>query len=103
MVAWQHLTLGDAFMDEVGGDLISGTVDRRRFLIRAATIAWSTPVILTLAADRAGAQGACKGLGEKCGSIPSGSTTCTVEAACCSPTDVCRRSGSSRNCTCQRP
>lgn len=45
---------------------------RRRFLGRAATVAWMTPAILTVAASRASAQtgGSCAHSGEDCSVIP---------------------------------
>ena len=49
--------------------------DRRQFLRRSATIAWATPLLLTLPASRAGAQVSCAPGGTPCG-VWNGST-CT--------------------------
>ena len=47
-------------------DLLNhSTIERRRFLRGAATIAWATPAILTLTANRAGAQ-SCVPQGASC-------------------------------------
>lgn len=47
-------------------DLVSREgMERRRFLKAAATVAWATPAILTLAANRAGAQ-SCVPQGASC-------------------------------------
>ena len=64
------------------GELSRGEgVDRRRFLQRAATVAWTTPLMMTVLADRAGAQQPCKQLTQSC----SGTTApCCAGLVCCS-------------------
>ena len=58
--------------------------DRREFLRKATAVAWATPVILTIAASRAGAQSlSCAGSGDLCGSNFSG-TCFPFGAPCCS-------------------
>ena len=49
--------------------------DRRTFLRRAGTVAWSTPLILTLASSRAGAQ-SCSPAGTACGTWNSTVEVC---------------------------
>jgi hypothetical protein len=44
----------------------SPAMDRRSFLRRAAMVAWATPVLLTLAQSRAGAQTTCVPCGGPC-------------------------------------
>ena len=41
--------------------------DRRTFLKRAGTVAWATPLIVTLGASRAAAQASCLPSGSGCG------------------------------------
>lgn len=60
-------------------------MERRRFLQSAATIAWATPAILTLTANRAGAQSC----------IPQG-TACDA----CIGVNCCIPSGDSLPCCC---
>jgi hypothetical protein len=58
------------------------TEDRRKFLRRTATVAWATPLLLTLPAGRAGAQGSCAPDGFPCGEWNG--TSCTgISATCC--------------------
>lgn len=81
-------------------------LDRRRFLGRIGTIAWSTPVIWTLMSDTALAQ--CAGSGVACCAAcsPTGAVgvTCTtgITLACCSGL-TCRKAasgGAGQPCTC---
>ena len=59
------------------------TEDRRKFLQRAATVAWATPVLLTLPASRAGAQvGSCAPDATPCG-VWNGSACTGLTALCC--------------------
>jgi anaerobic selenocysteine-containing dehydrogenase len=59
------------------------TEDRREFLRRGATVAWATPLLLTLPASRAGAQApSCAPDGTPCGSW-TGSTCTGIATACC--------------------
>lgn len=61
--------------------------NRREFLRQAATIAWSAPLVLTLAAGRAGAQGiSCAPAGTPCGTWSTPLETCLPLAppvVCC--------------------
>jgi len=57
------------------------SIDRRRFLRRAGTVAWSTPVIMTVLASRAGAQ-PCGQLGGPCS--PTTPRPCCPGLICCS-------------------
>jgi hypothetical protein len=57
------------------------SIDRRRFLRRAGTVAWSTPVIMTVLASRAGAQ-ACGSLAQPCS--PTTPRPCCSGLICCS-------------------
>lgn len=45
---------------------------RRDFLRQAATVAWATPLILTMAAPSASAQGSCIPAGSPCGNDVDG-------------------------------
>jgi hypothetical protein len=56
------------------------SIDRRRFLRRAGTVAWSTPVIMTVLASRAGAQ-ACGSLAQPCS--PTTPRPCCTGLICC--------------------
>lgn len=74
-------------------------VDRRRFIKAAGTVAWATPLILTITSGRAGASVpgtfcgfAVGGPGGPCPNLPN----------CSSPAPVCRRSTADNfTCTCQ--
>jgi hypothetical protein len=57
------------------------SIDRRRFLRRAGTVAWSTPVIMTVLASRAGAQ-PCLVKGQGCSPTTPGE--CCTGLICCS-------------------
>lgn len=73
------------------------SIDRRRFLRRAGAVAWSTPVIMTVLASRAGAQGTC---------LANGSTCSTTSAPFCCTTPIqltCCPTGTTRQGTCRRP
>ncbi len=85
-------------------------IDRRRFLKRAATVAWSTPVILSLMSEAAYAShpDGCIHLEEECGIYSTSSRTCTDNpsgsgstGSCCSGncTPTIRRNN--QPCTCQ--
>jgi hypothetical protein len=72
--------------DHHGGAPQGGTDwTRRRFLGRAATVAWMTPAILTVAASRASAQvGSCAHTGEDCSVLPCcPGCTCGITAPFC--------------------
>lgn len=59
---------------------------RRDFLRQAATVAWATPFILTMAAPSAHAQGSCAPAGTGCGAWNSGLGVCLPLAppvVCC--------------------
>lgn len=84
------------------------TIERRQFLRRAAVVAWSTPVILTVLSESAFAQ--CAGSGVECCAAcsPVGAvgTECTtgITTACCSGL-VCKKSQgpsnqSGKRCAC---
>jgi hypothetical protein len=61
------------------------TFDRRRFLRGAATVAWATPLILTVSASSAAAVTVpCTPNGVACGDIP---TTCCAGNCCCTSQD----------------
>lgn len=67
-------------------------MERRRFLKSAATVAWAAPAILTLTANRAGAQ-SCVPQGAPCDACPTGINCCIAGTdplpCCCSdPNDV---------------
>ena len=68
------------------------SIDRRRFLRRAGTVAWSTPVIMTVLASRAGAQ-TCLGLGVAC--------SLTSPPPCCEP-NLCCPTGTVNAGSCRR-
>jgi hypothetical protein len=58
--------------------------DRREFLRRAGTVAWATPLVLTLAASRAGAQVSCAPAGLGCGTWSTPLDMCiTTGTLCC--------------------
>ena len=59
-------------------------LDRRRFLKQASTVAWATPLVLTLTASRAGAQAiSCIPTGLACG-VWDGSTCVDLsDPPCC--------------------
>ncbi len=42
---------------------------RRRFLGRVATVAWMTPLIMSVGADEGSAQASCAGPGESCAAL----------------------------------
>lgn len=78
-------------MTQLGELTRDESIDRRRFLRRAGTVAWSTPVIMTVLASRAGAQ-ACGSLAQPCSP--------TTPRPCCSPL-ICCTSGA-RTGTCRQ-
>ena len=57
------------------------TEDRRAFLKKSATVAWATPLLLTLSAGRAGAQ-SCAPANTPCG-VWNGSTCTGLAVICC--------------------
>jgi len=58
--------------------------DRRQFLKKAATVAWATPLVLTVAASRAGAQvNSCLPSLTICGVPDNGGCDTTGFTACC--------------------
>ena len=69
--------------------------DRREFLKRAGAVAWATPLILTLAADRAGAQVlSCAPVGSGCGTWSTPLNACIpIGTVCCN--DCVRGTGQS--------
>ena len=81
--AWEY---HPASAEPKGADVPEGHVENRReFLRQAGTVAWATPLILTLAAGRAGAQGiSCAPAGTGCGTwstpldmcLPTGAVVC---------------------------
>ncbi len=78
-------------MTELGELNRDEAIDRRRFLRRAGTVAWTTPVIMTVLASRAGAQ-VCRTLGQTC--------SATTPMRCCAPLICC--TGNSIG-TCRQP
>lgn len=76
-------------MDQGTHDTGGHTLDRRRFLRDATIVAWSTPLILTMTANRAGAQ-SCLPTGSPCNSC-TGLDCCNipgdVPGGCCCSTD----------------
>ncbi len=74
-------------------------VERRRFLQAGLTVAWATPVILTLGASPASAQ-SCMPVGATCDAcegiaccVPAGapfSCCCSTDDSCPDPAQVCR-------------
>jgi anaerobic selenocysteine-containing dehydrogenase len=58
------------------------TEDRRAFLKKTATVAWATPLLLTLSAGRAAAQVSCAPAGTPCG-VWNGTTCTGVAVICC--------------------
>jgi hypothetical protein len=68
-------------------------VERRTFLKGAATVAWATPLILTMTSGRAGAASpACIPVNMACNAC-TGPQCCDVDGApdggcCCSPPDI---------------
>ena len=57
--------------------------DRRKFLQRTATVAWGTPLLLTLSASQAGAQfPSCAPEGAPCGTW-TGSACTGMTVICC--------------------
>lgn len=76
-------------MGETGSLRRSHEVDRRRFLRRAAVIAWAAPVVATLGSGPAYAQ-TCVPAGDACGTFTGGST-CSNVRACCTPTLSCKK------------
>ena len=77
-------------LDEVNSDQ---TIDRRRFLRRAGTVAWSTPVIMSVLASRAGAQ-VCGTKGQVCSP--------TTPRPCCTGLRCCNANNSSNLGTCRQ-
>lgn len=90
--------------------------DRRRFLRRAGTIAWSAPIIVTLLAESAAAShlSGCIHQNSECGDVtggPSGPFSCVSDPPesnsinnCCSP-NTCKPTVNENGqpCTCQPP
>jgi hypothetical protein len=66
--------------------------DRRKFIKGAATVAWATPLILTLGASQAGAQipspGSCVGAIKDDGCPCVGSSDCTGGCCCTAPSFI---------------
>ena len=66
--------------------------NRRDFLKQAGTVAWATPIILTMAADPARAQAtSCLAPGEPCGTWDTELAMCIPileEGICCNSCDV---------------
>jgi hypothetical protein len=63
-------------------------MDRRRFLRVAGTVAWATPVVMTLSSKAAWAKAPCTPRGETCGrvvSVSGGVGVCSLSgfANCC--------------------
>ena len=59
------------------------TEDRRAFLRRTATVAWATPLLLTLSAGRVGAQApSCAPGGTPCG-VWNGTNCTGIAVICC--------------------
>ncbi len=82
-------------MDEQANQATQG-MDRRRFLRHAGTIAWATPVVMTLSSKAAWAKPPCTPRGETCGrvvSVSGGQGVCSLSgfANCCTA------------CTCKPP
>ena len=61
--------------------------DRRRFLKQVGTVAWASPLILTMTARGAGAQAlSCLPLGTPCGNYSVSAGACVGgTSACCLP------------------
>jgi hypothetical protein len=59
------------------------SIDRRRFLRRAGTVAWTTPLIMTVIASRAGAQVECLQQSAICS--PTSPPPCCAPNICCPP------------------
>ena len=87
MVAgWSDGNKGGAAVVTQTDTFKGGEVDRRRFLKRAGTVAWLTPVILTLSTKAAYANH-CKGNGSTCGNFKDGvcvpqGTLCCTQCSC---------------------
>jgi hypothetical protein len=80
-------------MTQVGELNRDESIDRRRFLRRAGAVAWSTPLIVTVLASRAGAQ--------TC--LPTSSACSTTSPpACCLP-DICCPTGTPQAGFCKLP
>jgi hypothetical protein len=85
--------------------------DRRRFLRRAGTVAWSTPIIMTLMAESAAAShlSGCIHQGNECGIVSGGSCVDDPPGSgsasdCCSP-NTCQPTfpEDDQPCTCEAP
>jgi hypothetical protein len=66
----------------------SSGVDRRRFLRGAATVAWATPLVLTLGASQAGAQvgsPACAAAANRPNGCPCDTSGQCQGGCCCGP------------------
>lgn len=60
------------------------TEDRRRFLKRAGTVAWATPLILTMAGGTARGQAfSCAPPSTQCGVYVAINGSCIIEEVCC--------------------
>jgi hypothetical protein len=84
------------------------SVDRRRFLRRAGTIAWATPVIVTLLTETAAAShpSGCIHVGAQCGRYRTQGSACQDTpgqtgsiANCCSPAN-CLPTTTTNNAPC---
>lgn len=83
-------------MTESSGD--SSTIDRRRFLKRAGTVAWTTPFILSVMQESAFATSHCLLAGATCGS--GGQCSTAGFLPCCSSLGLtCKKSGPSCLCS----
>lgn len=72
---------------------------RREFLKKAGTVAWMSPLILTMTSSAAHAQGSCLPDGLDCGLISQGGI-CNQFANCCG---VCVYPGTGTTCRCTAP
>lgn len=85
-------------------------MERRRFLQSSLTVAWATPLILTLTASRAGAATCtptnmpCSGCGTPCCPVPGDTALCCCSSPliddCSDPNQYCR---SQADCLSQFP
>ena len=85
-------------MDQPKAESNARAMDRRRFLRRAAFVAWATPTIMTLTAQSALAT-TCAGVGcgsqNQAGGCAAGAGRCTCTGSAC----VAATSGNSCVCT----
>ena len=84
-------------MDERAGLSKTTQMDRRRFIRAAGTLAWTTPVVMTLSAEPVWAAAKCTPRGRTCGRV----TDCSAPGGVCTDTGGFLRCCT--GCVCENP